>query len=52
MKTSKSEWTFDNIRIEKIISDQSGPQQRFLEVLALLGVRHCPKLQSSAISKK
>ena len=39
-KTSKFEWTLSDIRMEKIISTQFGPQF-FLEVAALLDVRHC-----------
>ena len=46
IKTSKFEWTLDNIRIEKIISAP------IWEVSALLDARHCLKLQSCAISRK
>ena len=52
LTTSKFEWTLDNIRIEKIISAPILPAKFFLEVSALLAVRHCPKLQSWAISEK
>ena len=46
-KTSKFEWTLDNIRIEKIISAPIWLTEKFFsEVSALLDVRHCPKLQS------
>ena len=51
--TSKSEWTLDNIAIEKIISAPILAKRFFLEVSALVAVRrHCPKLQSWAISVK
>ena len=43
--TSKFEWTFDDIRIEKIIIS-------FFEVSAQLYVRHCPKPQSCALLRK
>ena len=39
-------------RIEKIISAPILTTKNVLEVLALLDVRHCPKLQSCAISRK
>ena len=39
-KTSKFEWTLNNITAEKIISAPI-----FLEISALLYVRHCPKLK-------
>ena len=47
IKTSKFEWTLNDIRIKK---DHFGPQ--FGEVSALLDVKHCPKQQSCAISRK
>ena len=52
--TSKFEWTLDDIRIEKIISDLIWATIFFffLTVSALLDVKHCPKLQSCAISRK
>ena len=49
-KRNKFEWKLNNIRLEKIISAPMLPQKSFLEVSALQAVRHCPKLQSSAIS--
>ena len=52
MKTSKFEWTLDNIRIEKIISVPIWATRFFLEVSALLDARHCTKPQSYAISTK
>ena len=42
---SKFEWTFDDIRIEKIIIS-------LFEVSAQLYVRHCPKPQSCALLRK
>ena len=51
-KTSKFEWKLYDIRIEKIISDPISATKLFLEVPALVVVRHCPKLQSCAISRK
>ena len=52
-ETNKFEWTLNNIRIVKIISDLIWVcQSLFFEVSALLDVRHCPKLQSCAISRK
>ena len=50
--TSKFEWTLDDIRIEKIISAPIPAKNSFLEVSALLDVRHCPKLKSCAMSRK
>ena len=54
--TSKFEWTLNDIRIEKIIlvqlSDTFFFFFFFFEVLALLDVRYCPKLQSGALSRK
>ena len=50
--TSKFEWTLDDIRIEKIISALIWATIFFLTVSALLDVKHCPKLQSCAISRK
>ena len=50
--TSKFEWTLDDIRIENIISTPISATNLFLKVLALLDVRHCPKLQSCARSRK
>ena len=47
LKTSKSEWMLDNIRIEKVISAPI-----LLEVLALLDVRYRPNLLSCATSRK
>ena len=47
-KTSKFEWTLNNIRIEDIISAAIWATI----FLALLDVRHCPQLQSCAISRK
>ena len=51
-KTSKFEWTLDNIRIEKIISAPIWATKLSWEVSAPLDVRHCPKLQSCAILKE
>ena len=57
-KTSKFDWKFDNIRIEKIISVRIWACQVliwatkrffFFEILALLGGTHCPKLVFCAI---
>ena len=52
-ETSKFEWTL-NDRIEKIILVPVLAKKKifFEEVSALLDVRHCPKLQSCAISKE
>ena len=44
--TSKFEWTLDDTRKEKIISNSNRATNFFWEVSALLDVRHCPKLQS------
>ena len=46
------EWMLDNIRIENIISASIWVTNFFLEVSAVLDVRHCPKLQSCVISRK
>ena len=43
-KTSKFEWTLNNIKIEKIVSAPIWVTKLFLEVSALLDIRHCPKL--------
>ena len=48
----KFDWALDKIRIEKIILATIWATQLFLEVSALLEVRHCSKLQSCAISWK
>ena len=48
-KTRNFEWMLDNITIEISFPFQFVPQNFFLEVSALLDVRH-PKLQSCAIS--
>ena len=50
-KTSKFEWMLNNIRKKRSFQPQFEPQF-FLEVSALTDVRHCPKLQYCAISKK
>ena len=51
--TSQFEWTLDDIRIEKIISALIWATIFFfLTVSALLDAKHCPKLQSCAISRK
>ena len=50
-QTSKFECMLDNTRMEKIIS-VAICTTIFFEVSALLDVRHCPKLQSYAISRK
>ena len=42
----------NGIRIEKIILTPIWATKLFLEVSALPNVRHCPKLQSCAISRK
>ena len=52
IKTSKFEWKLDDIRMEKIISATILATKYFLEVSALLDIRHYPKLQSCAISRK
>ena len=52
MKTSRFEWTVDNIRIEKTISAPILVVIFFFEVSAVLDVRHCPKLRSCAILRK
>ena len=52
IKTSKFEWKVDDIRMEKIISATILATKYFLEVSALLDIRHYPKLQSCAISRK
>ena len=52
IKTSKFEWKLDDIRIEKIISAPISATKYFLEISALLDVRHYPKLQSCTISRK
>ena len=47
------EWTLNNIRTEKTISAPiCATKNFFFEVLALLDVRHCPKLESCATSRK
>ena len=51
-KTSTFEWKLADIRIKKITSAPISGKKIVLEVLALLDVRHCPKLQSCAISRK
>ena len=51
LKTSKFDWTPNNIRTEKIILTPIWALI-FLEVTALLDVRHCPKRHSCAISRK
>ena len=51
-KTSKFEWTLDDIRIEKIILAPIWATKHFLEVSALLNVIDCHKLQSCAISRE
>ena len=51
-KTSKFEWTLNDIRIEKTISAPIWATKLFLKVSPLLDVRHCPKLQSCPISRK
>ena len=50
--TSKSEWTLNNVKMVKFISTPIWATKFFLEVSALLDVRHCNKLQSCAISRK
>ena len=53
--TSKFKWMLHDIRIEKIIlAPVWAPKwfSKISEVSALLNVRHCPRLQSSAISRK
>ena len=53
VEASKSEWMLDNIRIEKIIlAPNLGHKKLFMEVSALLDVRHCPKLRFCKVSKK
>ena len=51
-KTSKFEWTLNDIRIEKTISPPIWATKLCLKVSPLLDVRHCPKLQSCPISRK
>ena len=48
----KFDWMLDDIKKEKIISALIWAKKVYLEFSALLDVRHCPKLQSRAISKK
>ena len=50
--TSKFEWKLNHIRMENIISAPIWASNFFLEVLALLDVRHRSKLQPCAISRK
>ena len=51
--TNKFEWTLDDIRIAKIISAPIWATKFFWgKVSALPVVRHCPKLQSCAMSRK
>ena len=45
-KTSRFEWTLDDIRIENIILAPIWATKLFLQLSALLDIRHCPKLQS------
>ena len=52
IKTSKFEWMLNKIRIEKIISVPIWATNFLFEVSALLDVRHIPKLQFCAISRK
>ena len=55
LKTSKFGKALDDIRIKKIISTPIWATNFFfffLESSALLDVRHCPKLQSCAISRQ
>ena len=42
----------NDIRIEKIMTIPIPAKKTFLDISSLLDVRHCPKLQSCAISKK
>ena len=49
---SKFEWTIDNIRIKKFILAPIFATNYFLDVSVLLDVKHCPKLQSCATSRK
>ena len=51
-RNNKFEWMLKNTRIEKIISAPIWATIFFSELSALLDVRHCPKLQSCAISRK
>ena len=51
LETSKFEWTRNN-RIDKIILVPIWAIYIYIEVSALLDVRHCPNLQSCAISRK
>ena len=51
-ETSNFEWMFDAIRMEKIIWGPIWATIFFLEVSALIDVRHCPKLQSCTILRK
>ena len=51
-RNNKFEWMLKNIRLEKIISAPIWATILFSELSALLDVRHCPKLQSCAISRK
>ena len=50
-KTSNFEWTLDGIWIQRIISAPIWATN-FFWVSALRDVRHCPKLQSCALSRK
>ena len=46
------EWMFDKIRIEKIILAPIWATKIFSKVSAVPDVRHCPKLQFCATSRK
>ena len=52
LKSSTLEWTLNNIRIEKIISAPIWTTNIFWRFSLYLDLRHCPKLQSCAISRK
>ena len=51
-KTSKFEWILNNIGLEILAPILPPSPNLFLEVSALLAVRHCSKQQSWAISSK
>ena len=51
-KQASLKWRLDDIRKEKTISAPISFTNCFLEVSALLNVRHCSKLQSCATSRK
>ena len=51
-KNKKGSLSQNSASLKRSFWHQFGPQNVFLEVIALLDVRYCPKLQSCAISRK